>query len=495
MSPRSMGESVATPGASRALLGLAAGAVLLAVVVALPNEAHSSQYYVPTDHSTIQEAVDAAYHLDEIIVMPGTYVENVDLGDKSLTIRSSDPFNPGVVESTIIDGNNAESVFTVSGDGTTRCTFSGFTIINGNERNGGGIDIREASAIITNNRFIGNSARFGGAICCVQVYDVAIQYNLIENNTAGGGPATDSGGGIYYANVYGSFIIDRNVITGNTAEEGGGICCNNSPASITNNIIADNTAAEEGAGIMCDFDAYPDIVNNTLVDNAPSAVALHYDATPFIANNIIVGSACGIREYDTSVSASAALNNALQNGINVLDRTMTPFYTAEEVNSIEGYSSNIVADPLLTSNYHLQQGSPCIDAGENDDAPEADFEGDPRPMDGNGDDVAICDIGADEYGPHPDSDGDGISDIDEGAPGRDTDGDGTPDYLDTDSDGDGVSDKTEQALGFDPYDAGDGADVPISDPLEKVLLILVLAGLGVSGIRSRRRQGRYAAVS
>lgn len=50
-------------------------------------------------------------------------------------------------------------------------------------------------------------------------------------------------------------------------------------------------------------------------------------------------------------------------------------------------------------------------------------------------------------GANVDSDGDTISDRDEGAPRRDTDGDGIPDYLDTDSDGDDISD------GFEAGDA------------------------------------------
>jgi hypothetical protein len=60
------------------------------------------------------------------------------------------------------------------------------------------------------------------------------------------------------------------------------------------------------------------------------------------------------------------------------------------------------------------------------------------------------------WDPNGDSDGDGISDGDEGRgeePPRDTDGDGTPDYLDTDSDGDGLLDSLEGAGDTD----GDGA--------------------------------------
>ncbi|HEY2747838.1 MAG TPA: hypothetical protein VGL86_24615, partial [Polyangia bacterium] len=54
--------------------------------------------------------------------------------------------------------------------------------------------------------------------------------------------------------------------------------------------------------------------------------------------------------------------------------------------------------------------------------------------------------GAECMTPPKDSDGDGISDHDEGGdlnPPRDTDGDGTPDYLDADSDNDGIPDAVE----------------------------------------------------
>jgi hypothetical protein len=67
-----------------------------------------------------------------------------------------------------------------------------------------------------------------------------------------------------------------------------------------------------------------------------------------------------------------------------------------------------------------------------------------HPTGGNG--VPDGGYGDDCQTPPKDSDGDGISDHDEGgdvSPARDTDGDGTPDYLDSDSDGDGIPDSVE----------------------------------------------------
>jgi uncharacterized repeat protein (TIGR01451 family) len=47
--------------------------------------------------------------------------------------------------------------------------------------------------------------------------------------------------------------------------------------------------------------------------------------------------------------------------------------------------------------FHLLLGSPLIDAGTNAPTPDEDFEGEPRPLDGNDDGLPIADIGADEY--------------------------------------------------------------------------------------------------
>src|SRR5262249_44794716 len=63
-----------------------------------------------------------------------------------------------------------------------------------------------------------------------------------------------------------------------------------------------------------------------------------------------------------------------------------------------GLNGNISADPLFrnaaSGDYHLQTGSPAIDAGGVDLAPATDFDGVPRPLDGNGDGVAAFDMGA-----------------------------------------------------------------------------------------------------
>ena len=84
------------------------------------------------------------------------------------------------------------------------------------------------------------------------------RHRLIDDGGVGGGIAC--GGSP-------SPTITNNVIAGNTAYEGGGIGCFSCSPMIANNSITGNMAPSDGGGIYC-YNSSPTIANNTIAGNS-----------------------------------------------------------------------------------------------------------------------------------------------------------------------------------------------------------------------------------
>lgn len=188
------------------------------------------------DYSTIQAAINYSSSGTEIVVYPGTYRENVKMQGKNIILRSTNPLDPAVVATTIIDGKHILYVPTVEFKGTENetCILEGFTITNGYGYIGGGIKGQGCTATIRNNRIIKN-------ICCTcynggRGAGIGDCDGLIENNIIVENYAPHYGGGIWGCDG----IIRNNTIVKNTSSGGGGI--SNSNAVIVNNIVWNNSA-------------------------------------------------------------------------------------------------------------------------------------------------------------------------------------------------------------------------------------------------------------
>jgi hypothetical protein len=228
---------------------------------------------------TIQKGINAASGGDTVIVAEGTYAENIYFYSKNITLTSTDPFDPDLVDATILDGTKSGPVVTFDGTEDETCVLQGFRLQNGSSNVGGGIRgrrfVRNTCATIQNNIITLNSGGYGAGLAWCD--------GLIQNNTITENHAERRGGGLQ--NCHG--IIQNNTIIGNTADEdGGGVSSSNGEirnntieqnsgfyggglywcnGTIENNTIAGNTAAREGGGLaFCDGI----IRNNTITGNS-----------------------------------------------------------------------------------------------------------------------------------------------------------------------------------------------------------------------------------
>jgi len=361
--------------------------------------------YVPDYYPTIQEAINAAYDGDTVIVRPGTYLENIDYRGKAIIVKSE--VGP---DTTVIDGNKTGSVVTFKKGESRDSVLEGFKLTNGSGTNGqwdetygGGIYCNEASPSIINNIIVGNRVQSdigihggGGGIYCYNYSSPLIEKNTIEQNTGG---QSINGGGIY-CESFSSPTIKNNTISENTASAGGGIYCYISNPRISGNTISYNTAF--GGGIAC-YDCSPTITSNIITGNMASSAAaiscyhcysqikyniivyniandcaggIHIDSSaPTIQNNTIYGNSAGnngggIYRYtgDPIISNTILWGNSAASGkeIFLFSGDMDVAYC--DVRGGWSGTGNIDSDPLfidpVNGDFHLQVNSPCIDAGD-----------------------------------------------------------------------------------------------------------------------------------
>lgn len=314
---------------------------------------------VPHDYSTIQSAIDAAIRGDEILVEPGIYFENIDFKGKEIALRS----RHGAAV-TIIDGNQAGSAVSfVTGEGAP-AVIEGFTIRNGFNTKGGGINCTNASPTISGNRIVDNSSMDGGGIHCDRSSPVISGNTIVDN-------ACWKGGGIHLNDNSSPLIANNMILSNEAGGYGGGICCWSTCApTITNNTIVANASNEKGGGIHCTIQSSPVIANTILWFNTASE-----------GGELWVG-------YDQHPSTLEIDHSNVQGGqarVHVTSRS-TLLWGA---NMIDAHPAFVDADQ---GNLHVSDASPCLDAGDNgaQGLLAFDIDGDPRV--GNG----LVDIGADE---------------------------------------------------------------------------------------------------
>ena len=270
--------------------------ISLIAVFVVSVSAFATTRYVPSggspSYANIQDAINAAeYSGDTIIVMPGTYTENISFNGKALTLTSNDPNDTNIVQTTIITADSGYSVTFEFGEGSDSI-LTGFTITGCGIRCSGcsptirknvirdcsiwgirGDENARPTASIIYNTITNNGA---GIFFC----DGLISYNTINNNSEVGLYDCDG-------------TISHNTITGNITPgqygKGGGLrFCD---GTISHNIITGNIAGAAGGGLS---ECGGIIINNTICGNVATSSGvnsygggLYWCETAIVKNNII----------------------------------------------------------------------------------------------------------------------------------------------------------------------------------------------------------------
>ncbi len=329
---------------------------------------------VPADAPAIQSAIEWASDGDTVLVAPGVYHERIQFRGKAITVQSDR--GPAV---TTIDGTGFFGPVVSFREGEGRgSVLRGFTVTGGSHYGGppgGGISCYDfgpagrgspTSPTIQECVIRGNRADMGGGLAGDP---------LLEDCEISGNRSPYCGGGLW-----GTPVMRRCRVSGNLAYDGGGLYSDRPGALIEDSTFVGNTALEgaRGGGLYIASGA----IRRCLVAqnhgdgtgysvhgagiNAAGPVSIERCT---IADNRVVGAdplgsnVGGVFGRGTLVDCIVWGNDALQ-----LDAIFGTSATYSDVGGGLPGAGNIDQDPLFADpanlDYHMQAGSPCIDAGD-----------------------------------------------------------------------------------------------------------------------------------
>lgn len=291
---------------------------------------------------------------------------------------------------TILDGQNRKRVLYQPSDFNTKTTWDGFVIQNGYVNgNGGGVFMRNnavlSHCLVQNNisttpysdDWRNTEVRYGGGIYAVGFTNTnpitrpvirrcRIKNNKVENNNS------YSYNSCHGAGVYASCInIENSEVFYNMTQGSGGGLFLNSQCFVNNCLIANNTSNSYGGGVNINMGS--EIVNSTIVRNASGyeGAGVNFSSSSSSYKNTMTNCIVwGNRKQDGTTS------NIQGNYILCSNTAVEDDFEREGVILLSEHNNQHpqFANPSLTAgwtdstenvDWHLQQGSICINRGDN----------------------------------------------------------------------------------------------------------------------------------
>ena len=357
---------------------------LIIITLSHPTFSVADIINVPDDFDTIQEGIDEAEDGDTVLVAPGEYRENIDFLGKAITVSSLilTTEDESYIDSTIIDGDSLDCVVAFNDAEDRESILRGFTITNGYQGFGGGIDVQDdAGPQLIDLLVVNNHATIGAGI-----YNSSETYTLIRDCTIRDNHASSAGGGLMNGEDSGTrngpIEINNCIIEFNSANYGGGVRTSAYAASTFHNVlIHSNRAHRDGGGIYFKSgDNYHTFINVTITENVAENAGGIFQTNSSGTLNVSLNNSIVYNNEPPEIVLETQLN---EYAYNIISFTYSDIEGGEEsVTLDEGDGEviwgdgNIDEDPLFVDadegDYHLTEDSPCIDTGDPDSPEDPD---------------------------------------------------------------------------------------------------------------------------
>jgi hypothetical protein len=323
--------------------------IFLIMVALVCSTAFALDRNVPSDmYATIQSAITASEDGDTVIVAEGVYSgfgnTNLHLEGKAITLRGADVQDPG---KTIIDCSQFPMTQgLIFNDSDTECVVEGFTISGATGIFGGAVNVVSGSPVIRNCVFTDNTAYYGGGAVFNDKGNPLFVNCVIASNTT-----NNSGGGIY--TIMGGVEIVNCIIAGNYSMSAAAVYAMNSNVTIGESAVVENNSTDSPSTIYF-FGTGNLLVENTIIWNN-----LEFeDIQPVYVggqgpDNTAVFAYCNIQGLDQAVMVDADSVVEIDQATNI---NVDPEFVMEGSIAEDGV--------FIMGDYHLQETSPCINAGD-----------------------------------------------------------------------------------------------------------------------------------